>query len=223
MTIGSRLDEWLSQIPQDALRTIAVASAPLLVIFLYFRFVHVPFSERAARFTWQAPREIQSGWSSQAIPNPSIHSHLSNPSLLPSSPSDSTKRSYITAYAPASAQHLATIPSATREEIKDKITRAVEAQKGWKASSWSRRRRVLRTLLEFTVNEMESLAKMASRDSGKTLVDAAFGEILTTCEKLRWTIANGEESLKPDYRSTNLLLAHKVSKVVYEPLGVVSA
>ena len=46
---------------------------------------------------------------------------------------------------------------------------------------------------------------------------------MTTCEKLRWTIANGEASLRPDYRSTNLLLAHKVSKVVYEPLGVVAA
>lgn len=75
------------------------------------------------------------------------------------------------------------------------------------------------------------------------VVDAAFGEILTTCEKLRWTIANGQDCLKPDYRSqvffrsshtddslttlppcsTNLLLAHKVSKVVYEPLGVVAA
>lgn len=55
------------------------------------------------------------------------------------------------------------------------------------------------------------------------MVDAAFGEVLTTCEKLRWVIANGEERLKPEYRSTNLILAHKVSKVVYEPLGVVAA
>ncbi|GAA5824733.1 hypothetical protein JCM5353_004423 [Sporobolomyces roseus] len=223
MTIGSHLDHLLEQVPQDALRTLAIASAPLLLLALYFRYLHIPTSERAAQFTWSAPREIQSSWTSQVITNPSIHSHLETPSLLPSTASTDSKRSYITAYAPASAQHLATIPSASREDIAQKIGRAVEAQKGWRNSSWARRRRVLRTLLEFTVREMEALSKMASRDSGKTLVDAAFGEILTTCEKLRWTIANGEECLKPDYRSTNLLLAHKASKVVYEPLGVVAA
>ena len=110
----------------------------------------------------------RSTWSSQVILNPSIHSHLQTPSLLPSTNSTDSKRSYITAYAPASAQHLATIPSASRDDISGKIGRAVEAQKGWRNSSWARRRRVLRTLLEFTVREMEALSKMASRDSGKT-------------------------------------------------------
>lgn len=55
------------------------------------------------------------------------------------------------------------------------------------------------------------------------MVDAAFGEILTTAEKLRWLIAYGEEHLKPEARPTNLILAHKVSHVHYEPLGVVAA
>ncbi|GAA6007415.1 hypothetical protein JCM11491_004155 [Sporobolomyces phaffii] len=223
MTIGTRIDSLLAQIPQDALRSVALASLPLALVALYIRFVHVPSAERGARFHWQAPPEIESDWSSQVISSPSIHSHLDTPSLARPASSSDAKRAYITAYAPASAQHLATIPSANAQEIRDKISRAVEAQKGWKTSSYARRRRVLRTLLEFTVDEMQALAKMASRDSGKTLVDAAFGEILTTCEKLRWTIANGEEALKPEYRPTNLLLAHKVSKVVYEPLGVVAA
>ena len=31
------------------------------------------------------------------------------------------------------------------------------------------------------------------RDSGKTVVDAMIGEVLTTCEKFKWTIANGEK------------------------------
>ena len=55
------------------------------------------------------------------------------------------------------------------------------------------------------------------------MIDAAFGEILTTAEKLRWSIANGEKVLGPETRGTNLLLAHKVSQVHYEPLGVVVA
>lgn len=47
---------------------------------------------------------------------------------------------------------------------------------------------------------MLEISRVASRDTGKTLVDAAFGEILTTVEKLRWVIANGEEILEDDYR-----------------------
>lgn len=64
---------------------------------------------------------------------------------------------------------------------------------------------------------------VSSPDKFLPVVDAAFGEILTTCEKLRWLIANTEDSLRPERRPTNLILAHKVSKVVYEPLGVVAA
>jgi hypothetical protein len=119
----------------------------------------------------------------------------------------------------------------------------------------------MRSLLSWCVRDMEAIARVASRDTGKTrefvvlsrrreliqacshptVVDAAFGEILTTCEKLRWVLAYGEDSLKPESRPyfrfspahplpcspphcrTNMILAHKVSKVHYEPLGVVSA
>ncbi|GAA5924863.1 hypothetical protein JCM1841_006954 [Sporobolomyces salmonicolor] len=224
MTIGSRLDALLEWLPRDALLTILLAVLPFLGFALYVRVLGVPpRSERGVRFNWQPPKEIALDWTSQTIPHPSIHSHLDDPSLLPPTAPNDSKRSYITAFAPASAQHLATVESLNKEEIAERIERAVLAQRKWRSSNWGRRRRVLRSLLEWCVREMEPLAKMASRDSGKTLVDAAFGEILTTCEKLRWTIANGEEYLKPDYRSTNLLMAHKVSKVVYEPLGVVAA
>lgn len=33
------------------------------------------------------------------------------------------------------------------------------------------------------------MVQVACRDGGKTMVDAMFGEVMVTCEKLRWTIA----------------------------------
>lgn len=60
-------------------------------------------------------------------------------------------------------------------------------------------------------------------DSGKTRVDAAFGEILVTAEKLKWTIDHGEKALAPESRPTNFLMMYKKNMVTYEPLGVVSA
>ena len=55
------------------------------------------------------------------------------------------------------------------------------------------------------------------------MVDAAFGEILVTLEKIRWTIAEGEQVLQTEYRSTSLLTMHKSARVEYVPLGVVAA
>ncbi|GAA5846640.1 hypothetical protein JCM9279_003391 [Rhodotorula babjevae] len=225
MTVGSRLDALLARVDEHALRTLALGAVPLAALWLYFRLVHLPPVERAVRFPWTPPPEISSTWSSRTLSSPSIHSHKADPSLLPSSPdslADPT-RAYITCYAPASAQHLATVPALNGDEVRERVRKAVHAQRAWRSSSWARRRRVLRSLLEWTVDHAEALSKVASRDSGKTLVDAAFGEILTTCEKLRWLIANAEAAIAPDYRPTNLVLAHKVSKVVYEPLGVVAA
>lgn len=56
------------------------------------------------------------------------------------------------------------------------------------------------------------------------MIDASLGEILVTCEKLRWLIANGEQVLSPEKRPvTGLLMMHKKAEIRYEPLGVVAA
>ena len=60
-------------------------------------------------------------------------------------------------------------------------------------------------------------------DSGKTKVDASFGEILVTAEKLKWTIDHGEKALTAESRPTNLLMMYKRNVVRFEPMGVVAA
>ena len=55
------------------------------------------------------------------------------------------------------------------------------------------------------------------------MVDASFGEILVTLEKIRWTVTDGEGVLRTEYRGTSLLTVHKTARVEYVPLGVVAA
>lgn len=50
--------------------------------------------------------------------------------------------------------------------------------------------------------------RISSRDTGKTIVDASLGEIMTTCEKITWLLSEGERWLKPEYR----LLFYRVKK-----------
>lgn len=48
--------------------------------------------------------------------------------------------------------------------------------------------------------------RVASIDSGKPMVDAAFGEVMVTCEKIAWLIKQGERHLKPDRRSPGVMV-----------------
>lgn len=100
---------------------------------------------------------------------------------------------------------------------------AKQAQLSWGQTTFSQRRQVLRTLLAYILEHQDDIVTACCLDSGKTKVDASFGEILVTVEKLKWTIDHGEKALRPERRPTNLLMMYKKNTVRYEPLGVVSA
>jgi acyl-CoA reductase-like NAD-dependent aldehyde dehydrogenase len=78
-------------------------------------------------------------------------------------------------------------------------------------------------LERFVLANQEPIAAAACLDSGKTRIDACFGEILMTTEKLKWTLLHGEKALKSERRPTNFLMSYKINEVRYEPLGVVAA
>ena len=61
------------------------------------------------------------------------------------------------------------------------------------------------------------------RESGKPLVDAAFGEILTTMEKIKWLLKEGERWLRPEKRGAGLMMFYKSARVEYRPVGVMGA
>ncbi|WFD26111.1 Meiotic Sister-Chromatid recombination aldehyde dehydrogenase [Malassezia nana] len=126
-------------------------------------------------------------------------------------------------YDPATGYVLGTVPADTPTTIRAKIEDAVDAQRIWSKSSMAQRRRVLQTLHAWIQRDLSLIARMACRDTGKTAIDAAFGELLTTCSKLVWTLKHGERVLRPERRSGNLLLAHKTCTVHHEPLGLVVA
>lgn len=124
---------------------------------------------------------------------------------------------------PATGYIIDELDADTPESISAKVGAAEAAQATFTRSSWALRRRLLRTMHRWLLDDMAGLARIACRDTGKTIVDAAFGELLTTAAKLEWTIANGERVLRSETRPGNILLAHKRCRVVHEPLGVVAA
>ena len=167
------------------------------------------------------PAQAQPGWRSTVLEEPSIFGN--DPSL-------------IQCYCPATGQLIGTVNLATRDTVDQAIGKAKAAQLKWRNTTFEQRAQVLRTLLKFILEHQEDIARVSCRDSGvlrhfdpafnlqKTMIDASLGEILVTCEKLRWLIANGKNVLRPEKRPvTSLLMMHKTAEIRYEPLGVVAA
>lgn len=115
------------------------------------------------------------------------------------------------------------ITPSNAEDIDVAVEKASAAQPQWSRTSFSQRRRLLKTLLQHLLDHQDEIVSACCLDSGKTKIDACFGEILVTVEKLQWTIKHGEKALQPSRRPTNLLMCYKKNTVVYEPLGVVAA
>lgn len=121
---------------------------------------------------------------------------------------------------PATLEKLGEVPSLSEADVAERLSRARKAQVAWGQTSFAERRRVLRMLLDYIIDHQAEICRLCSTDSGKTMADAAMGEIFPVCEKIRYLIDHGEDDLRSDKRPSGLLM-HKAARVEYLPLGVV--
>lgn len=163
------------------------------------------------RFHLAIPEQAQPHWKGKRIDAMSIN--------------DANDATLIRCLCPATGQLLDTVNADSAREIDCRIAKAKVAQLTWARSSFRDRRRVLRTILRYIIDNQLDICRVACRDTGKTLLDASLGEVMVTLEKIKWILKHGEDSLKPSKRpgSTNPLLFFKAGEVRYQPLGVVCA
>ncbi len=124
---------------------------------------------------------------------------------------------------PSTMDYLGETRAMSAEEVNSAVARARKAQSSWKNSSFQTRRLLMRTMLKYFTENQEAVARVAVRDSGKTLLDAIIGEVLVTCEKLVWLCDYGEGYLQRQYRETGRMMMMKNAYVDYTPLGVIGA
>ncbi|KAI9682495.1 MAG: Meiotic Sister-Chromatid recombination aldehyde dehydrogenase [Trizodia sp. TS-e1964] len=193
-------DSWLGDISHIALPAILLG---IVTLVIYFR-----RGEPTPSYNVEPPPEAALSWDGKVLETPSLKVAGSTA---------------IQCYCPANGKLLGRILPASKSGIDRALVKATVAQLQWATTSFEQRRRVLRTMLKFVLDNQANIARVACLDTGKTEVDAALGEILVTVEKLRWTILHGEKALRTERRPTNLLMAYKVNEVRWEPLGVVAA
>lgn len=124
---------------------------------------------------------------------------------------------------PSTMDYLGDLPAQSAADVNESLSRARVAQRQWAETSFAQRRQLLRTLQGFILENAETIAVVACRESGKTMIDAMVGELTVTLEKLRWTTTFGAEHLLPEYRDSGLMNMHKSSRVEWVPVGVVGA
>lgn len=200
-------------------RVFITASSVVATCFTVYIFYLVLFSpsseeldEKPVQFKVPFPDAATSNWKSNR--------------LFPTRIVDPKKPNFIQSYCPATGQSLGSFQSKTETDIDDMIAKAEIAQQSFADSSFSRRLRILISLKEYILQNQSMIARIACRDSGKTMLDASMGEILVTLEKLSWIIKYGPSTLAPSKRNgpTNFFMKwYKGAEVRYEPLGVISA
>src|SRR5260221_9933860 len=104
-------------------------------------------------------------WESRQLIEPNLQSHLKTPELLPVM---AEGRQWITSFDPATGLHIGSFLADNEEEIERKIRVVQQAQRTWKKTTFQQRRRVIRSLLKWLVDNQEACARVACRDTGKT-------------------------------------------------------
>lgn len=122
---------------------------------------------------------------------------------------------------PATGEVLGQEHAATPDDVAEAVSKARAAQAVWAKTSFAERRAVLSDIMDFIVSHQEQICKYSQLDTGKTRMEAYYGEVMTSCEKLRYIMCEGEKALAPQKRSPPLLLFLKSARVEYHPVGVV--
>ncbi|MEX1668403.1 aldehyde dehydrogenase family protein [Zhongshania guokunii] len=130
------------------------------------------------------------------------------------------KSDVIDCFEPATRVSLGQVPVDTEEDVALVVARARKAQAQWKHSTFAQRRKVLENILDYILDHSDEICEIVARDAGKTRENALLGEILPACEKIRWTLKNGERHLRDEKVSSGILL-HKKARIEYHPRGVI--
>ena len=123
---------------------------------------------------------------------------------------------------PATGAAFAQVSLLTAEQAGQAVAAARSAFPSWSALSFAERGRHLMALRAAVVAQADDIAALVAREQGKPSSEAQLAEIFPVLESLKHLALHAEEELGEEAAPPELLLmAHKDSRLVYAPYGVV--
>ncbi|HYN86159.1 MAG TPA: aldehyde dehydrogenase family protein [Pyrinomonadaceae bacterium] len=129
----------------------------------------------------------------------------------------------VVSYDPSTGEELGRVRVSTADDARRAVERAREAQKSWAALSFRERGRIIMRARAVALEEMDEIAALVSRESGKPAAEAVAMELVPTLDLMQFFARRAERMLRPERVPIGLYaLLGRASRVEYRPLGVVA-
>src|SRR5438445_3128936 len=123
---------------------------------------------------------------------------------------------------PATAEEVGRVPLTMPEEVARAVDRARAAQTHWAAKSFRERSRVVMKARKLVLKELEEIALLISRETGKPAAEAIAMELTPSLDLMQYFARKTESLLQRERINIGLYgLMGRTSYVTYKPVGVV--
>ncbi|MGI9106607.1 MAG: aldehyde dehydrogenase family protein [Pyrinomonadaceae bacterium] len=128
----------------------------------------------------------------------------------------------ITSFDPATGEEIGRVPVASSAEVARAVERAQGEQRAWGALSYRERGRVVLRAREAALDELDAIAELISRETGKPVAEALMMELVPTLDLMQFFARRTGRLLKTERINIGQYgLMGRSSRLVYRPLGVV--
>jgi acyl-CoA reductase-like NAD-dependent aldehyde dehydrogenase len=128
----------------------------------------------------------------------------------------------IISYDPGTGAEVGRVPLSSFEEVAQAVRRAGAAQPAWAALSFKERGRVILRAREIMLEQIDQLAELISRETGKPVIEALSMEVVPTLDAMHYFATHTASLLKPQRIDIGQYgLMGRSSRIVFKPMGVV--
>jgi succinate-semialdehyde dehydrogenase/glutarate-semialdehyde dehydrogenase len=129
----------------------------------------------------------------------------------------------VVSYDPATGEEIGRVPLGSEQDVARAVERARAAQKGWGALGFRERAGVVMRARALVLEELEEIAALVSRESGKPAAEAVAMEIVPTLDLMQFFARRTARLLRPEKIDIGLYrFLGRSSFIEYRPLGVVA-
>ncbi len=135
---------------------------------------------------------------------------------------ESTHENFLVSYDPATGDEIGRARLTSAEEVLRAVERARAAQQAWSKLTFAERGRIVLRARKIILEEMDELALLISRETGKPQAEALAMEIVPTLDLMQFFARRTHRLLRDEKIDIGQYgLMGRTSRIVYKSLGVV--
>ena len=128
----------------------------------------------------------------------------------------------VISFNPATGEEVGRVPLASAEEVRAAVARARQAQIAWKDQGMASRKAFIMRARRFVLEELEEIALLISRETGKPVAEAISMELTPTLDLMQFFARRTKQILRPEKINIGQYgLMGRTSRIVYKPLGTI--